>query len=56
QAMFPSFVAGFAAATALLHAAGIGAGLALKPRLAWLARLSGVGVALYGAGLLAAAV
>ncbi|MFV8668561.1 HupE/UreJ family protein [Ralstonia pseudosolanacearum] len=56
QAMFPSFVAGFAAATALLHAVGIGAGLALKPCLAWLARLSGVGVALYGAGLLAAAV
>ncbi|WP_296223061.1 HupE/UreJ family protein [Ralstonia sp. UBA689] len=56
QAMFPTFVGGFAVATALLHAAGIGAGVALKPRLAWLARLSGVGVALYGAGLLAAAV
>ncbi|CAJ0779990.1 HupE/UreJ family protein [Ralstonia chuxiongensis] len=56
QAMFPTFVGGFAVATALLHTAGIGAGFALKPRLAWLARLSGVGVALYGAGLLAAAV
>jgi urease accessory protein len=53
QAMFPTFVGGFAVATALLHT---GAGFALKPRLAWLARLSGVGVALYGAGLLAAAV
>jgi urease accessory protein len=56
QAMFPTFVGGFAVATALLHTAGIGAGFALKPRLAWLARLSGVGVALYGAGLLAAAI
>lgn len=56
QAMFPYFVGGFAVATALLHTAGIGAGFALKPRLAWLARLSGVGVALYGAGLLAAAI
>jgi len=56
QAMFPYFVGGFAAATALLHTVGIGAGFALKPRLAWLARLSGVGVALYGASLLAAAI
>jgi len=56
QAMFPYFVGGFAVATALLHTAGIGAGFALKPRLAWLARLSGVGVALYGASLLAAAI
>lgn len=56
QAMFPIFVGGFAAATALLHTAGIAVGFALKPRLAWLARLSGVGVALYGAGLLVAAV
>ncbi|MRS99590.1 urease accessory protein UreJ [Ralstonia pickettii] len=56
QTMFPYFVGGFAVATALLHTAGIGGGFALKPRLAWLARLSGVGVALYGAGLLAAAV
>ena len=56
QAMFPYFVGGFAAATALLHTVGIGAGFALKPRLMWLARLSGVGVALYGASLLAAAI
>ncbi|CAJ0680201.1 HupE/UreJ family protein [Ralstonia mannitolilytica] len=56
QAMFPYFVGGFAVATALLHTAGIGAGFALKPRLAWLARLSGVGVALYGAGLLVTAI
>ena len=34
QAMFPYFVGGFAVATALLHTAGIGAGFALKPRLA----------------------
>ncbi|CAJ0729767.1 MULTISPECIES: HupE/UreJ family protein [Ralstonia] len=56
QAMFPYFVGGFAVATALLHTTGIGAGFALKPRLAWLARLSGVGVALYGAGLLVTAI
>ena len=54
--MFPYFVGGFAVATALLHTAGIGAGFALKLRLAWLARLSGVGVALYGAGLLVTAI
>lgn len=55
-AMFPYFVSGFAVATALLHAAGIGAGVALKTSLTWLARLSGMGVALYGTGLLVAAV
>jgi urease accessory protein len=39
-------------ATALLHAAGIGIGLALRERRAWLARAAGAGVALFGITLL----
>jgi urease accessory protein len=47
-----AYVGGFAAATALLHVAGIGLGMAVRRRADWLARASGAGVALYGVGLL----
>jgi urease accessory protein len=46
-------LAGMVIGTAVLHAAGLAVGVALKRRGAWLARATGVGVALYGAALLA---
>lgn len=50
-----AYIAGFMAATVGLHCAGLGAGLALRrAQAAWLPRAAGLGVALYGAALLAA--
>jgi urease accessory protein len=46
-------VTGMVAATALLHAAGLAAGWALRGRGAWLARIAGGAVAVLGLGLLA---
>jgi len=40
------------ASTALLHAAGIGIGLLLRSRSAWLPRVAGTAVALFGIALL----
>ena len=52
----PAALAGMLAGTLALHAAGIGVGLALKPRsLAW-SRILGGAVALVGVGLLSGAV
>lgn len=48
------YIAGFMAATVILHCAGIAGGLALRRAHAWLPRVAGVGVALYGVLLLAA--
>jgi urease accessory protein len=48
-------LAGMVAATALLHLAGIGLGLALRGRSVWLPRLAGAAVALFGTFLLAPA-
>lgn len=45
-------LAGMTAATALLHAGGMAIGLALGRRAAWLPRLAGAGVALFGSALL----
>jgi urease accessory protein len=45
-------LAGMVAATALLHAAGIGIGLLLRSRSAWLPRVAGTAVALFGIALL----
>jgi urease accessory protein len=45
-------LAGMVLATALLHAAGIAIGLALKRRSVWLPRAAGSAVALFGAFLL----
>ncbi|HZT54658.1 MAG TPA: HupE/UreJ family protein, partial [Burkholderiaceae bacterium] len=45
-------VAGMVVATALLHSAGIGLGLALKQRSVWLPRAAGAAVALFGVTLL----
>ncbi|MBN8494224.1 MAG: HupE/UreJ family protein, partial [Burkholderiales bacterium] len=39
-------------ATALLHAAGLAAGFALRPRSAWWSRAAGVAASLFGAALL----
>lgn len=50
QASFPVYVAGFFAATALLHAAGVGAGVLLA-RHAVLVRALGALIALAGVGL-----
>ncbi len=49
-----AYVGGFVAATLALHLLGIVAGTTLRHRAGWLARASGAGVALYGAGLLLA--
>ncbi|ANN67823.1 HupE/UreJ family protein [Bordetella bronchialis] len=49
-----AYIAGFMAATVGLHCAGIAAGVALRQAHAWLPRIAGLGVALYGAVLLAA--
>jgi urease accessory protein len=51
DAMFA--IAGMVAASALLHVAGVGIGLAMKQRNAWLARAAGAGVALFGVALIA---
>ena len=45
-------IAGMVVATALLHAAGIAIGWTLRRRSAWLPRVTGVAVALFGAALL----
>ncbi len=45
-------IAGMVAASALLHAAGIGLGLLLQRRQVWLPRVAGIVVALSGAALL----
>ena len=44
-------LAGMVSATALLHAGGIALGLAMKRSPAWLPRIAGAGVALFGASL-----
>jgi urease accessory protein len=44
-------IGGMVAASALLHVAGLGIGLAVKRRGAWLVRAVGVGVALFGVAL-----
>lgn len=49
-----AYVGGFALATLSLHVTGVAAGTALHERAAWLARVAGAGVALYGVGLLLA--
>lgn len=49
------FIAGFMLSTLALHAIGLASGFALKRHAAWLSRLAGAGVALYGAALLAMA-
>ncbi len=46
-------LAGMVLATAALHVAGLGAGLWLRPRSAWLARALGLATAAYGVLLLA---
>ena len=46
-------LAGMVLATASLHALGLGLGMALRGRSAWLPRLAGGAVALFGATLLA---
>jgi urease accessory protein len=45
-------LAGMVLATALLHAAGIAAGVALRGRSAWWTRTSGMGLAAFGLALL----
>ena len=50
------YLAGFLLATGLLHGIGIGAGVALRHRTAWVPRLLGAGVLAFGASLLAAAI
>ena len=45
-------LAGMVAATALLHGAGIAVGLLLRARSAWLPRIAGTAVALFGVALL----
>ncbi|WP_096695459.1 HupE/UreJ family protein [Polaromonas sp. AER18D-145] len=45
-------VAGMLAATALLHAAGVAAGWALRHASVWVPRLAGAGVAIFGLALL----
>jgi urease accessory protein len=49
-----AYVGGFTVATMTLHLAGIGLGGALRRQAAWLARVAGAGVALYGVGLMVA--
>jgi urease accessory protein len=49
-------LAGMVAATALLHVAGVGLGAALKQSGRWLPRLAGLGIAAFGAALIAQAV
>jgi urease accessory protein len=48
----PFAIAAMVAATALLHSAGIGMGLLLQRRSAWLPRVAGASVALFGVALL----
>ena len=48
-----SAIAGMVVATAMLHAAGIAIGWTLRKRGAWLPRLTGAAVTLFGAALLA---
>lgn len=48
-----AMLAGMLAATALLHAAGVGLGLKLRSLNAWWSRAAGAGVALFGLALLA---
>jgi urease accessory protein len=48
-------IGGMVAASALLHVAGVGIGLSLKHRSAWLPRLAGAAVALFGVSLFGAA-
>ena len=45
-------LAGMLLATVLLHCAGLAAGWALRDRGAWLARIAGAGVAVFGGALL----
>lgn len=45
-------IAGMVAATAMLHAAGVAIGWTLRQRGAWLPRVAGAAVALFGAALL----
>ena len=47
-------LAGMVLATALLHAAGIVLGLALRGRSAWLSRVAGAGLSVFGLALLGA--
>jgi urease accessory protein len=47
-------IAGMVAASALLHVAGVGIGLSLKHRSAWLPRVAGAAVALFGMSLFGA--
>nr|WP_315592131.1 HupE/UreJ family protein [uncultured Cupriavidus sp.] len=49
-----AYVGGFAVSTMTLHVMGIGAGAFLRRHAAWMARVAGAGVALYGVGLLVA--
>ncbi|MBY4895781.1 HupE/UreJ family protein [Cupriavidus sp. AU9028] len=49
-----AYVGGFAASTAALHLAGIGAGSLLRRHAPWIARAAGAGVAAYGVGLMLA--
>jgi urease accessory protein len=53
SAIAGAYIAGFMVATIGLHCAGIGAGVALRRAHAWLPRVAGLGVALYGLVLLA---
>jgi len=48
-------LAGMVLATALLHAAGIALGLALRGRSLWLTRVAGAGLSVFGLALLGAA-
>jgi len=45
-------IGGMVAATAMLHAAGMGLGRAMRERSAWLPRIGGAALALFGAALL----
>lgn len=49
-----AIVGGFAVSTMTLHVMGIGVGAFLRRHAAWMARVAGAGVALYGVGLLVA--
>ncbi|MCA3184391.1 MULTISPECIES: HupE/UreJ family protein [unclassified Cupriavidus] len=49
-----AYVGGFAVSTMTLHVMGIGVGAFLRRHAAWMARVAGAGVALYGVGLLVA--
>lgn len=51
-AIAAAYIGGFMLATLALHGAGIGAGMLLRRAHAWVPRVTGLGVALYGAALL----